>query len=114
MSKPCEIAVVVFGDRLPCPALENPPGGTRCGLMVRPLKYVPRLRRHGGARLAAAARLILRVGLGCDSRYVGEANPAFDTAIDSYRREHATAIRKARKLWGLPALRPAGSDEARA
>jgi hypothetical protein len=83
------------------PALEHTPSGYRCGMMTRPLHYVARLRRHGGTRLAAAARLILGAGLGCNQRYTDEANPAFDQRLAAYQVEHATELRKARRIWGL-------------
>jgi hypothetical protein len=105
VSKPCELSRAIWADDV-CPAIENRPSGFRCGLMSRPLHYVPKLRRHGAAKLAAAARLLLGSGIGCDARYHGEENTAFAERWSAYRIEHASERRKARRIWGLAPLGP--------
>jgi hypothetical protein len=100
VAKPCELSRAIWAADV-CPAIESSPAGFGCGLMRVPLRYVGKLRRHGTAKLVAAARLILRSGLGCDARYDGEANAAFDKTRADFRVEHAAALRKARKMWGL-------------
>ena len=99
-AKACELSKAIWAADV-CPAIERTPDGHRCGLMTRPVHYVTKLRRHGTAKLAAAARLILRSGLGCDARYTGEANPAFDKKRSAFRSNCAAALSKARRLWGL-------------
>ncbi|MGH7093923.1 MAG: hypothetical protein ACREFB_10360 [Stellaceae bacterium] len=72
--------------------------------MTRPLRHVghiPHLARHGGAKLAAAARLILRAGFGCTQKSLGESDSAFDRRLAEDKAANAAAMRKARRLWGI-------------
>lgn len=85
----------------------KPPLGEDCNqcgrcCFSRPCEIAPGLRMRGGAALAAAARLLLSAGLGCNQRYSDEvASPAFDQKRTEYRTKHAAALGQARKLWGL-------------
>jgi hypothetical protein len=77
----CPVSLEVFGDVSEegfCPALE-PVGGGRlaCGLMSRPLDYLPDVKTEHGPEWARFFRLYIGAGTWCDSE---------DPAVDDPRR----------------------------
>ncbi len=100
----CPLAVVVFGEIPgPCPALEPiADGGGVCGLMQRPMAYVPiSTMLHGSKAMGNAAALLLGAGGGCDALEENEEpNKEFREMILA-RKYNRSEARRARKLWGI-------------
>jgi len=89
----CDLGQSVFHRKAgPCPALEGSFGNASCGLT-----------QHGPTKYRAAAGLLIGAGTGCDARFNGEpAHAAFYDALRRWDEEHASELRDARKLWGMP------------
>lgn len=87
----------------PCPALSHDDTGSVCGLVSDPMKYAMRVcLEHGVDRAKESAKLLIGSATGCDARLGGEPiNTEFYRQLETWDREHATALRGARKVWGI-------------
>jgi hypothetical protein len=107
MATLCPLAQKVFRFEIGrCPALiwspENPEAS--CGLVAEPAKHYPLavLQAGGEENAGKAAALLVGAGTGCDARINGEApNEAFYEELRRWDRRNESAVRRARKVWGV-------------
>jgi hypothetical protein len=111
MATLCPLARKVFGFEVGrCPALVWSPDNLEaaCGLVVDPMRYAPTsvalqvARRATIEETAAATSLLVGSGTGCDARINGEpADRAFYDRLRIWDRKNVSAVRRAKKIWGV-------------
>ncbi|SRR5579871_6676647 len=65
---PCTIGRLRFGfQKGECPALQWDAGGSKCGVISNPEKYMPaQVKIKGASRVSEAAKFLLGAGVGCN------------------------------------------------
>jgi hypothetical protein len=101
----CPLARHVFHHELgPCPALEYDGDQSVCGLVAHPERHAPieTFKAGGPAKAAAAARVLIGAGVGCDARFNGEvSDEAFRASLRQWDHDHRRDVKVARKAWGV-------------
>ena len=98
LTYPCAIGSLFFGVKKgECPALQWDAGGSMCGIISNPNKYMPtRVRIKGASRVAEAAKFLLGAGVGCN---FGSVPP--DRVQAELERITSEQARKSWKTLGL-------------